>query len=88
MIEAASGGSRFPGFGEAAARRVVDELATVRRQQGLSQTVVAARMGTSQSVVARLEAGVADVRVSTLSRYAAAVGGEIEIRLRREGHAT
>jgi len=34
---------------------------------------VAARMGTSQSAVARLETGQVDVRLSTLERYAAAV---------------
>jgi predicted transcriptional regulator len=38
-------------------------------------------MGTSQSAVARLEAGAADVRASTLERYAAAVGGQITWRL-------
>jgi transcriptional regulator with XRE-family HTH domain len=44
---------------------------------GLSQTEVAARMGTSQSAVARLETGDADVRVSTLERYAAAIGRQV-----------
>ena len=47
----------------------------------LSQTEVAARMGTSQSAVARLEAGEADVRFSTLERYAAAVDMELAWRL-------
>jgi transcriptional regulator with XRE-family HTH domain len=45
----------------------------VRQGLGLSQTEVAARMGTSQSAVARLERGDADVRVSTLQRYASAL---------------
>ncbi|MGO9557608.1 MAG: helix-turn-helix domain-containing protein [Acidimicrobiales bacterium] len=45
--------------------------------QGLSQTVVAARMGSSQSVVARIEQGDRDVRLSTLARYAAAVGRSV-----------
>ncbi|MPZ89346.1 MAG: helix-turn-helix domain-containing protein, partial [Nitriliruptorales bacterium] len=45
-----------------------------REELGLSQTLVAARMGTSQSAVARLEGGGTDVRMSTLERYAAAVG--------------
>jgi transcriptional regulator with XRE-family HTH domain len=61
--------------------RLVTELTAQRQSAGLSQTEVAARMGTSQSAVARLEAGAADVRASTLERYAAAVGGQITWRL-------
>ena len=60
---------------------LVRELAAQRQAAGLSQTEVAARMGTSQSAVARLESGAVDVRASTLERYAAAVGGEISWRL-------
>ena len=60
---------------------LVRELAAQRQATGLSQTEVAARMGTSQSAVARLESGAVDVRASTLERYAAAVGGEISWKL-------
>jgi transcriptional regulator with XRE-family HTH domain len=71
--------SVFPGFAEMADRRraLVEELVARRRAQGLSQTEVAARMGTSQSAVARLEASTGDLKVSTLERYAAAVGAPI-----------
>jgi ribosome-binding protein aMBF1 (putative translation factor) len=65
--------------------RLVRELAEQRQAAGLSQTEVAARMGTSQSAVARLESGTADVRASTLERYAAAVGGQITWKLSRPG---
>jgi len=73
----------FPGFRDMARRRkdLSVELVRLRQSAGLSQTEVAARMGTSQSAVARLEAGEADVRLSTLERYAAAVGMEIDWRL-------
>jgi ribosome-binding protein aMBF1 (putative translation factor) len=74
----------LPGFREMALRRMSDErrrlvadLAAQRRAAGLSQTEVAARMGTSQSAVARLETGDADVRVSTMERYAAAIGSQL-----------
>jgi ribosome-binding protein aMBF1 (putative translation factor) len=65
--------------------RLVRELAEQRQEAGLSQTEIAARMGTSQSAVARLESGTADVRASTLERYAAAVGSEITWKLNRPG---
>jgi transcriptional regulator with XRE-family HTH domain len=74
----------LPGFREMARRRMAEqrallvrELAAGRQAAGLSQTEVAARMGTSQSAVARLESGATDVRASTLERYAAAIGCEI-----------
>jgi transcriptional regulator with XRE-family HTH domain len=62
-------------------RRLLDDLVARREAMGLSQTEVAARMGTSQSAVARLEGRRADLRVSTLERYAAAVGLRIDWRL-------
>jgi ribosome-binding protein aMBF1 (putative translation factor) len=78
----------LPGFREMALRRMAAERAALvrglvaqRQAAGLSQTAVAARMGTSQSAVARLESGATDVRASTLERYAAAVGGEITWKL-------
>src|SRR5579864_9522142 len=92
----------MPGFREMALRRaaseqaarmaedrgrLVRELAEQRQAAGLSQTEVAARMGTSQSAVARLESGTADVRASTLERYAAAVGGLITWKLDRPAEA-
>lgn len=61
-------------------RRLVGELAELRKSARLSQTEVAARMGTSQSAVARLESGDVDVRASTLERYAAAIGSQITWR--------
>lgn len=77
----------LPGFREMALRRMaaerrrlVGELAEQRKSARLSQTEVAARMGTSQSAVARLESGDADVRASTLERYAAAIGSQITWR--------
>ena len=74
----------FPGFQEIARRRLIKELATRRVELGLSQTVVAARMGTSQSVVARLESGEVDARLSTVERYAAALGQRLDWRIEEE----
>src|SRR5215472_1281224 len=93
----------MPGFREMALRRSADaqaarmaedrgrlvrELAEQRQAAGLSQTEIAARMGTSQSAVARLQSGTADIRASTLERYAAAVGSQISWTLSRPGEGT
>jgi predicted XRE-type DNA-binding protein len=82
----------LPGFREIALRRMaaqrrrlVTELTAERQAARLSQTEVAARMGTSQSAVARLESGEADARASTLERYAAAVGRQIAWELGSSG---
>jgi ATP-dependent Clp protease protease subunit len=77
---------------EMAAERaaLVRDLAAQRQAAGLSQTEVAAMMGTSQSAVARLESGTADVRASTLERYAAAIGSQLSqsAPLERNAHMT
>jgi ribosome-binding protein aMBF1 (putative translation factor) len=81
----------LPGFREMASRRMSEGrremlagLAAQRQAAGLTQTQVAALMGTSQSAVARLEAGDTDVRASTLERYAAAIGSQITWQARPE----
>jgi ribosome-binding protein aMBF1 (putative translation factor) len=73
----------FPDLVDAALRRrqLLRELAGRREKLGLSQTVVAARMGTSQSAVARLEAGEIDAKLSTVERFAAALGQKVEWRV-------
>ena len=62
-------------------RRLQRDLGSKRQQLGISQTEVAKRMGTSQSAVARIETGEVDAKVSTLQRYAMAIGFEIEFSL-------
>jgi transcriptional regulator with XRE-family HTH domain len=76
----------FPGFREMSERRraLSDELVERRRALGLSQTQVAARMGTSQSAVARIETGASDVLMSTVDRYASALGWRLEWSLEPE----
>jgi len=69
----------FPGFKEMAERR-----RSVSRELGLSQAEVATRMGTSQSAVARFEAGNLDVRLSTVERYTMALGARLEWRIEYE----
>ena len=72
----------FPEMVESAlkARQLLRALTERRQELELSQTLVAARMGTSQSALARLEAGEVDPRISTVERYAHALGEELALR--------
>jgi DNA-binding XRE family transcriptional regulator len=61
---------------------LVRELLAARAKAGLTQEQVAQSMGTTKSAVSRLEAvGKHSPSVSTLKRYAGAVGCTVEIRL-------
>lgn len=58
-------------------------LIEAREKSGLSQSEMAKRMHTKQSVVARLESADGNPTIKTLSRYAEALGGHLEIRIGR-----
>ena len=60
-------------------------LITARNHAGLSQAEVARRMGTTQSAVARLESGQRLPTISSLQRYANAIGYRVELRLVHTG---
>ncbi len=63
---------------------LVRELLAARTGAGLTQEQVAESMGTTKSAVSRLEAvGKHSPSVSTLRKYAEAVGCQVEIRLVR-----
>jgi ribosome-binding protein aMBF1 (putative translation factor) len=57
------------------------ELVKARLRAGLSQAELAARMGTSQSTIARLESGQTLPSTKTLLRYAEATGSKFHVRL-------
>jgi transcriptional regulator with XRE-family HTH domain len=57
--------------------RMIREL---REARGLSQRELAERMGTTQSVVGRLEAGGSRPTIVTLERVAQALGLQLEVR--------
>jgi ribosome-binding protein aMBF1 (putative translation factor) len=56
-------------------------LIKAREKAGLTQAQVARRMGTTQSVVARIESAQNPPNLKTLERYAKAVGRRIEVKL-------
>jgi ribosome-binding protein aMBF1 (putative translation factor) len=67
---------------EAYERRVLlRKIADARKAANLTRTMVAARMGTSEAAVARLEAATGDPKASTIERFAAAVGKRIRWEL-------
>ena len=57
------------------------ELIAARSRAGLTQGEVAKRMGTTQSVVARLESGRRAPSMRTVQRYALAVGSRAVVHL-------
>ena len=64
----------------------LDEVLKARTESGLTQAEVAARAGTTQSAIARLESAASghSPSVATLQRYAQALGYRVEIRLVKE----
>ena len=73
----------FPSLMEEARERraLLSSLADIRSRSKISQQTVARRVKTSQSAIARLEAGDVDPRLSTLQRYAASVGKRVEWKI-------
>ena len=67
--------ARYPELLQAEVRRqrLIASLVAERKANNLTQAQVAAEMNVSQSVVAEIESSKADVRYSTLDRYAEAV---------------
>ncbi len=60
---------------------LVKEMLSARARVGLSQEAVAERMGTTKSAISRLEAaGKHSPSLSTLKKYAQAVGCHLEIK--------
>lgn len=57
------------------------EFIAARARAGLSQAEVAARMGTTQSVIARLESGQTLPSMRTLLRFAKAVHAHLKVTL-------
>lgn len=60
---------------------IARELIAARTRAGLSQSEVAQRMGTTQSVVARLESGRRLPSLRTVERFAQAVGGHVVLQI-------
>jgi DNA-binding XRE family transcriptional regulator len=64
---------------------ILDEILTARRKAGLTQAEIAKRMGTKAPAIARLESSLASGKyspsLSTIRKYAAALGRRVELHL-------
>lgn len=60
---------------------IARELIAARTRAGLTQADVAERMGTTQSVIARLEGGKRAPSMRTVQRYAQALGARAVVRI-------
>jgi len=68
---------------------ILDEFLKARAAAGITQAEIAARIGTTQSAIARLESGRGkhSPSLATLRKYAHALGCRLELRLVKEGTA-
>ena len=70
---------------------ILDEILKARAAAGLTQAELAARIGTTQSAVARLETAIGkhSPSIGTLKRYASALGYRLQVRLvKKQGLTT
>ena len=58
-------------------------LRQAREQAGMTQEEVAERLHTKKSAISRIENHAGDIRLSTLERYAQAVGYNLALELRQ-----
>jgi transcriptional regulator with XRE-family HTH domain len=57
------------------------EIRALREKKGLSQRELAERIGTTQSAIARLEAGNVSPSLPTLDKVAQALGAEVSLSI-------
>jgi len=61
--------------------KIAIELIKARSRAGLTQEEIAQKMGTTQSVIARLESGTVLPSVKTLNKFALAAGKHLELHI-------
>jgi ribosome-binding protein aMBF1 (putative translation factor) len=62
---------------------LINAIIEARKDNGLTQTELANKIGTKQAVISRLEIGQANPTLDFLKRLATALGFKLEIRLAR-----
>jgi HTH-type transcriptional regulator/antitoxin HipB len=56
-------------------------LRQARERAGLTQEMIAKKLRTKKSAISRIENNAEDIRLSTLGRYARALGMKLKVRL-------
>ncbi len=85
----ARSGSRTRGYRSAKeASDLAERVRSAREKVGITQADLAARIGSTQPAVARLEAGGVSPSLDTLSRIAAALDLELVVDLRPMRHVS
>ncbi|ATM85829.1 helix-turn-helix transcriptional regulator [Yersinia massiliensis] len=67
---------------------MMTELKTARQQCNLTQEEVAQRAGLKKQNISRMEKGIISPNLTTLSRYAAALGGTFVFKFNQESQST
>ena len=62
--------------------KLEEDLVALRQARGLTQAQVARLLGVSQPVVARWEAGGANLELRTLVRWVTALGGSLDVAVK------
>ena len=63
---------------------LIGAMLDARNRRGMTQTEIARRVGTTQSAIARFEAGRTNPTLEFASRLSRALGAKLEIRLSNE----
>ena len=63
-------------------KQLIADIAAERRRLGITQRTLAERTGLKQSNISRLETGKSNPSLDFLSRVAAGLGKELQVRLR------
>jgi seryl-tRNA synthetase len=89
IAKLSAGDPEFPKLVEVARRRreLILELAELRRRQERTRAAVAEAMDTSEAFVEELESEAPDVKLSTINRYAGALGYVVQYHLIPEREA-
>jgi ribosome-binding protein aMBF1 (putative translation factor) len=58
-------------------------LRQARQQAGITQEMIAKRLRTKKSAISRIENHAEDIRLSTLGKYAKALGMKLKVQLTR-----